>query len=153
VRPATVGDVADVVELIAGYAAEGRMLPRSAAQIEHDIDSYVVVVDDHERVVACAALYVYSPSLAEIGCVAVHPDHQGLGLGTMAVRGAEALARRRGVGELFALTLTDGFFESLGDRRTMLDRFPEKLARYRDLASNGVEIVPKSCYHKITGWA
>jgi amino-acid N-acetyltransferase len=153
VRPAAVGDVADIVDLIDGFAAEGLMLPRTAAQIEHDIDSYVVVVDDHERVVACAALYVYSPSLAEIGCVAVDPAHHGLGLGTMAVRGAEALARRRGVGELFALTLSDGFFESLGYRRTMIDRFPEKLARYRDLARAGVEIVPKSCYHRITGWA
>ena len=147
------GDVHDIVELVAAYAADGRMLPRTTAQIEQDIESYVVVVDEHDRVVACAALYVYSPSLAEIGCVAVREGHQGLGLGTMAVRGAEALARRRAIGELFALTLTDGFFESLGYARTMVDRFPEKLARYRDLTTAGVEIRPKACYHKETGWS
>jgi amino-acid N-acetyltransferase len=149
VRPACLADVAEIHELVERYAAEGLMLPRTPDEISVAIDSYVVVVDQNDRVKACAALYEYSPSLAEIGCVAVAPDAQGLGLGSMAVRGAEAIARRRDIGELFALTLADGFFQSLGYAETTVARYPEKLARYDQLRAGGVDVVERSCFRKL----
>ena len=106
----------------AQYAAQRLMLPRTLEEIEADLDSYVVVVDANDRVKACAALYEYSPSLGEIGCVAVAREVQGNGLGSLAVRGAEAIARRRGIGELFAMTLTEEFFESMGYAATPVER-------------------------------
>lgn len=129
------------------------MLPRTPEQIAADLDAYVVVVDQNDRVRACAALYEYSPSLGEIGSVAVSPDAQGMGLGSLAVRGAEAIARRRGIGELFAMTLTEVFFESLGYTETRVHRYPEKLARYARLRREGIAVVPRTCLHKVTGWA
>ena len=39
----------------------------------------------------------------------------------------EALARMRGIDELFALTLTVGFFESIGYVVTERGRYPEKI--------------------------
>jgi amino-acid N-acetyltransferase len=151
VRPACAADVTEIFELVNRYAALGLMLPRTGAQIADDIDAYVVVVDDNDRVTACAAMYEYSPSLAEIGSVAVAPAAQGRGLGSVAVRGAEAVARRRGIGELFALSTADRFFESLGYVETSISRYPEKLARYDDLRASGVAIVPRRCYRKVTG--
>jgi N-acetylglutamate synthase-like GNAT family acetyltransferase len=153
VRPACASDVSEIHDLVARYAPEGLMLPRTHEQVAADIDSYVAVVDENDRVQACAALYEYSPSLAEIGSVAVLPESQGQGLGSLVVRGAEAVARRRGIRELFALTLTSEFFESLGYVATTVERYPEKLAKYERLRAEGVDVVPKHCLHKLTGWA
>ena len=151
VRPALDGDVDDILALIEPHAAVGAMLPRSREQVVADLPAYVVVTDDRDRVQACAALYEYSPNLAEVGSVAVANDVRGRGLGSLAVRGVEALARQRGIEELFALTRSEGFFESLGYAPTSVARYPEKLARYDELRARGVEIVPKACYCLETG--
>ncbi len=148
VRPACAADVPAIHHLTAQYAADGLMLRRTPEEIADDIDSYVVVADRNDRVKACAALYEYSPSLAEIGCVAVERDAHGCGLGSLAVRGAEAIARRRGILEVFAMTLSDRFFESLGYTRTSVSRYPEKLSRYDALRARGVEIVPRACFRR-----
>lgn len=152
VRGAGPSDAADIHELVSAHVEGGALLPRSVDEIAATVDDYVVVTDGHDRVAACAALQAYSPSLAEVVSVVVNPAVQGRGLGSMAVRGVEALARRRGVDELFAVTVADGFFSSLGYERCALARYPEKLARYDALARRGVRIVPKSCFRKRTAW-
>jgi amino-acid N-acetyltransferase len=129
------------------------MLPRTPAQIDARIDNYVVASDEKGHVVACAALEEYSPSLAEVSSVAVAPTHHGKGLGSQVVLGVERLARARDIEEVFALSLTDNFFLSLGYKPTTVSRFPEKLARYEALAQEGVEIVPKRCFYKSLGKA
>lgn len=153
VRRAVRADVAQIWELVSEYAAQGLMLPRTPAQIDARIDSYVVASDEKGHVVACAALEEYSPSLAEVSSVAVAPTHHGKGLGSQVVLGVERLARARDIEEIFALSLTDNFFLSLGYKPTTVSRFPEKLARYEALAQEGVEIVPKRCFNKSLGKA
>jgi len=152
VRGATASDAADIHLLVSAHVHDGTLLPRSAEEIVAAVEDYVVVTDGHDRVVACAALQEYSPSLAEVSSVVVDPSAQGLGLGSMAVRGVEAKARRREIDELFAVTLADGFFAALGYERCALARYPEKLARYDALARRGVPILPKSCFRKRTDW-
>lgn len=152
VRGATRADVAELHELVARYTDSGLLLPRTADDIAAAVADYVVVTDGHGRVMACAALREYSPSLGEVSSVVVTPEAQGTGLGSIAVRGVEGMARRRGIDELFALTLADGFFASLGYERCAIARYPEKLACYEQLAERGVEIVPKSCYRKLASW-
>lgn len=153
VRTATRGDVSQILELVTPYAAQGLMLPRTFDQIAARIDNYVVAIDGSGRVVACAALEEYSPSLAEVSSVAVAPKHHGKGLGTQVVLGVERLARARDIEELFALSLTDEFFLSLSYKPTPIARYPEKLARYDLLSRSGVEIVPKRCFQKVLGKA
>ncbi|MEO7963141.1 MAG: GNAT family N-acetyltransferase [Gemmatimonadaceae bacterium] len=148
VRGAMAGDVADIHEFVALNATRGFVLPRTTEEIALAVDDYIVVTDTHGRVRGAAALQEYSPALGEVVSVVVADSARGEGLGSMVVLGVEAMARRRGIDELFALTLADRFFESLGYRRTGLDRYPEKLARYETLAQRGVTIVPKSCYRK-----
>ena len=144
VRRASRADVGEILALVSQYAAQGLMLPRTFDQIATRIDNYVVSKDGAGRVVACAALEEYSPSLAEVSSVAVAPSHQGRGL-----------ARSRDIQELFALSLTDNFFLTLGYKPTTISRYPEKLARYDALAKSGVTIVPKRCFQKALGnaWA
>lgn len=151
VRRAVRADAGQILELVNPYAAQGLMLPRTLDQIASRIDSYVVAADAGGRVIACAALEEYSPSLAEVSSVAVAPAHHGNGLGTQVVLGVERVARSRDIEELFALSLTDQFFLSLSYKPTTISRYPEKLARYDALSRSGVDIVPKRCFQKTLG--
>ena len=126
------------------------MLPRTAGQIALNIESFVVAMSG-ARVVACAALEEYSPSLAEVSSVAVARGEHGNGLGTQVVLGVERLARTRDIEEIFALSLTDNFFLALGYAPTAIARYPEKLSRYETLANGGLDIVPKRCFQKVLG--
>jgi amino-acid N-acetyltransferase len=153
VRPASGADVDAILELVSAYAAEGLMLPRTREQVAMNIDNYVVA-SLSGRVVACAALEEYSPSLAEVSSVAVARSEHGKGLGTDVVLGVERLARTRDIAEIFALSLSDRFFLSMDYESTSISRYPEKLARYDRLSAQGVEIVPKRCFQKVLefGW-
>jgi amino-acid N-acetyltransferase len=128
-RPARMCDVTGIEELVNGYAAERLMLPRTAESIELALEDFVVATDAHGHVLACGALKMYSPSLAEVASVAVARGMHGRGLGTMVVTEVEQLARARGVSELFAITLTPQFFDSLGYERSDRSLYPEKLRR------------------------
>ncbi len=150
VRPANRADVDQIWELVSCYTAQGLMLPRTHDQIAMNIDNYVVAMVA-SRVVACASLEEYSPSLAEISSVAVAKTEHGNGLGTDVVLGVERLARARDIAEVFALSLSDRFFLSMDYEATSISRYPEKLARYEKLAEQGVEIVPKRCFQKVLG--
>ncbi|HJQ10390.1 MAG TPA: GNAT family N-acetyltransferase [Gemmatimonadaceae bacterium] len=148
-RRATRADAVQILELVSPYALQGLMLPRTLDQIAARIDNYVVATDASGRVVACAALEEYSPSLAEVSSVAVAPSQHGKGLGSQVVLGVERLARARDIEEVFALSLTDNFFIALGYKPCTVARYPEKLARYDSLSKEGVEIVPKRCFQKV----
>lgn len=150
VRTATRADVDQIWELVSSYAAEGLMLPRTQEQVAMNIDNYVVATSSG-RVVACASLEEYSPSLAEVSSVAVARSEHGNGLGTDVVLGVERLARAREIGEIFALSLSDRFFLSMDYEATSIARYPEKLARYDRLIAKGIEIVPKGCFQKLLG--
>ena len=149
VRAADDGDIYEIADLVNEYAADGLMLPRTPEQVARELDHYVVAADQAGRVLACAALSEYSPSLAEVSSVAVARSQHGKGLGTRVVRGIEEIARMRDVGELFALSLQDGFFASLGYEQAAVERYPEKLARWAQLAGEGVDVVPKRCFRKV----
>jgi amino-acid N-acetyltransferase len=151
VRRAARSDASQILELVEQYAAQGLMLSRTFEQVASRIDSYVVATDGAGRVIACAALEEYSPSLAEVSSVAVAPSHHGKGLGSQVVLGVERLARARDIDELFAMSLTDNFFLSLSYKATTISRYPEKLARYDLLSKSGVDIVPKRCFQKVLG--
>lgn len=118
-----------MVALINGYAAEGIMLPRTLESVVTSLDDFVVAVDDRGTVLGCGALKEYSPSLAEVSSLAIVREAHGTGLGKQIVRSVEELARKRGIDDLFALTLAPAFFESAG--YVVQDRalYPEKIRR------------------------
>ncbi len=67
-----------------------------------------------ERIVGFAALEIYSPKLAEVRSLAVTEDMQGHGIGRRLVDECVALARRRNILEVMAVTSSDEFFRSCG---------------------------------------
>ncbi|HEY0972345.1 MAG TPA: GNAT family N-acetyltransferase [Gemmatimonadales bacterium] len=128
-RPARECDVDGIVRLVNGFAAQRVMLFRTPDSVLASLDDFVVAVDGHGTVIACGALKHYSPTLAEVASVAVSGVSHGRGLGRRIVAALERLARLRGVEELFALTLTPGFFGALGYSVTDRARYPEKTRR------------------------
>ena len=122
-------DVDGIAALVNGYAAEAIMLYRSPESVRMTLHDFVVAVDPIGTVMACGALKEYSPSLAEVASVAVARDAHGLGLGTAIVAEVEKLARKRGIDELFALTLTPRFFQSAGYAIGDRSLYPEKIRR------------------------
>ena len=129
VRPALFSEADAIARLNNHFADQHLMLRRTAEMIGLGIADYLVAVDARGRVLACGALKEYSPSVAEVAAIAVSPDAQGLGLGRRIVMAVEELARKRGIPEVFALTLEPRFFEALGYQRVDRARYPEKIRR------------------------
>lgn len=129
VRAARATEADAIARLNNFFAEQHLMLRRTPEMIRLAIDDYLVVVDPHDRLLACGALKEYSPSIAEVAAIAVSPDAHGMGLGRAVVTAVEDLARKRGIPEVFALTLEPAFFEALGYQRVDRARYPEKIRR------------------------
>jgi amino-acid N-acetyltransferase len=103
-RPATLDDVAGIIELTAPLEAKGLLVPRSRERIELDIRHFRIIELDG-MVIACAALYAYPEAdAAEIACVVVHPEHQGGDRAERLVARLERQAREAGIARVFALS-------------------------------------------------
>jgi amino-acid N-acetyltransferase len=113
VRPARVGDVPQLYRLIADYAQRGLMLPKTEAQLYHNVRDFMVA-DADGKIVGCAGLKVTWHDLAEIISLAVSPEYQGRGIGRQLVTPLIEEARRIGIPTVFALTYQIAFFRKLG---------------------------------------
>ena len=129
VRRARPQDAAAISRLNNTFADDGQMLPRTPEMISLAIDDYVVVQNAQGVLLACGALKEYSPSVAEVAAIAVAKEAHGKGLGKAIVSAVEALARKRGVYDVFALTLQPEFFAAIGYLRVDRARYPEKIRR------------------------
>ncbi|MGH7620686.1 MAG: GNAT family N-acetyltransferase [Gemmatimonadaceae bacterium] len=129
IRRAQPEDAEAIARLIAVFADEALMLGRTPEMVSLAIDDYVVGVDTQREIVACGALKEYSPSVAEIAAIAVSRSVHGCGVGKAIVRAVEALAIKRGVYDVFALTLQPAFFGAIGYQRVDRARYPEKIRR------------------------
>jgi len=129
IRTARHEDAHAIAALIGEFASEALMLRRTPEMVELAIDDYVVGVTPHGKVVACGALKEYSPSLAEVAAIAVARSAHGNGLGKAIVNAVEALALKRGIYDVFALTLQPEFFSAIGYHRVDRARYPEKIRR------------------------
>ncbi len=142
----TDADVAAISALNNLFAPDGLTLPRSPEFVEAHLPSYRVVRDADGRVVGCVALDEYTPSLAELVSLAVHPDAQGRGLGRVLIRAAVRLAEQRGYDELFAVSFADTLFLSEGFGPSSIDAYPEKRARYAKISRSEVAMAKKFCF-------
>ncbi len=129
VRRARPHDAPAISRLNNTFADEGQMLRRTPEMISLAIDDYVVVENTAGELFACGALKEYSPSVAEVAAIAVSKEAHGKGLGRAIVSAVEDLARKRGIYDVFALTLQPEFFAAIGYMRVDRARYPEKIRR------------------------
>lgn len=126
IRPALVGDVPAIADLIARFAREALLLPRPAEEVYEVLDEFGVCLRD-DVLVGCTALHVYGPHLAEVRSVAVREGCQRHGIGARLVEWSVAQAGERGVARVFTLTYRARFFERLGFVRVDRQALPEKI--------------------------
>jgi amino-acid N-acetyltransferase len=126
VRRAAERDVPAIGALMERYAALGNVLPRTADDIQRNLNEFYVV-EQQSRVVGCGALEIFTPELAEIRSLMIAEDHAGRGLGGRLVEYLVAEARDRGHKRLMALTYVPQFFHKFGFETVSKHVLPEKV--------------------------
>jgi amino-acid N-acetyltransferase len=126
-RPARPADMAQAEALINAFAAQDLMLPKTGEQLVRMFREFIVAADDEGRVLGCGGLRVFSPTLAEIVSLAVHPATQGTGVGARIVERLVEDAAALGIATVFALTLRESFFHRCGFRTVPKEMFPSKV--------------------------
>jgi amino-acid N-acetyltransferase len=131
IRQAKIDDVAGILALIEPLENEGVLVRRSREILETEIGHFVVIERD-SMIIACAALYPYPmEKMAEIACVAVHPDYRNAGFGDTLLTHMEQQARLQALAEIFVLTTSSShWFEERGFSKAEVKSLP--MAR-RDL--------------------
>lgn len=133
-RIATMSDAAAVHRVIAHYAGEGLLLPRTEAEIREHIARFLVLVEEQkgeDLVLGCVALEPYGRDLAEIRSLAVAPEARGKGrnVGDRLMKAAMDTARRRKIARIFAVTHRPDFFSRYGFTAGPRQAIREKVAR------------------------
>ena len=109
-RPAKVGDVASIVELIRPLEESGHLAHRPRDRLEAEIERFSVAELDG-IVIGCCALYPHGDAV-ELACVATHPGHRyrvgGRTLGARMLAHAEQTAAQAGFQTMFVLTTRSG---------------------------------------------
>ena len=127
IRPARVGDVPSIQELIRTFADRKLMIRRSLGELYESIREFFVAVDDQGRVIGCAALHVFWEDLAELKCLAVAENTQGQGVGRKLVEACWASAAELEIKTVFTLTYVADFFERCGFHQIDKAELPHKI--------------------------
>jgi len=118
-------DIPALTALINGFARAGSMLPRTEFELSEGIRDFTVVLEA-DRIIGCAALHFYGPTLAEVRSLAVDPTQQKTGAGKALMEALEKEAREFDLDGVFAFTYVPGFFARMGYHEVERDELPLK---------------------------
>ncbi len=126
-RQASIEDVGGILELIEPLENSGALVRRSRESLEMEID-YFTVVERDGLVVACAALYPYiEEGVAELACLAVHPQYRDAGRGDALFQYIRKQAVKLAIQRLFVLTTkTAHWFRERGFKPADIKQLPVK---------------------------
>jgi amino-acid N-acetyltransferase len=143
-REATIDDVGGILKLIEPLEADGTLVKRGRTRIEREIDNFSVI--DHDgRIFGCAALYPFpTEKMAELACLTVDPEAQGMGDGEKLMKHIEQRARAVGVDRLFVLTTrTAHWFLKRGFTHASVDVLPKDRQRMYNWSRKSQILVKK----------
>jgi amino-acid N-acetyltransferase len=104
IRPARVGDVPGILDLIVPLERQGVLVARTRERLEGDIGDYVVIERDG-TVIGCAALHGFPEDrMGELACLVLHPEYRSEQRGGRLLAHVEQTARSHGLDRLFVLT-------------------------------------------------
>jgi amino-acid N-acetyltransferase len=127
IRPARVGDVPALCDLIRTFADRKLMIRRSLGELYESIREFLVATDDDGKILGCAALHVFWDDLAELKCLAVSEEAQGRGVGRRLVDACWAAAQELEIPSVFTLTYVANFFEKCGYNQIEKSELPHKI--------------------------
>jgi amino-acid N-acetyltransferase len=103
-RAATIEDIGGILDLIRPLEEEGILVRRSREQLEMEIDKFTIIERDG-LIIGCAALYCFmEEAMAEMACVAIHPEYRNSNRGDTLIAKVAERAKRLGIRRLFVLT-------------------------------------------------
>lgn len=104
VRQATIDDIGGIFDLIRPLEEQGVLVRRSREQLEQEIHKFTII-DRDGLIIGCAALYPYpEEKMAEMACVAVHPEYRDGNRGLQLLKHMKVQAKNMGIKQLFVLT-------------------------------------------------
>ncbi len=113
IRSVQPSDLVAIEDFIQPFVAEGKLLPRTADELE-DLLPHGFVAESAGKIVGMAALEIYSPKLCELRSLAVSPAFRGQGVGQRLVQCCVERARENRVLEVMAVTSNEEFFKQCG---------------------------------------
>lgn len=124
-RQAGIDDIGGILDLIQPLEEEGVLVRRSREQLEMEIDQFTIIEKDG-AIIGCAALYPFpEEAMAEMACVAIHPDYRRGSRGDMLLQKVEEQAKKRGMSRLFILTTRSiHWFRERGFEPVNVDALP-----------------------------
>ncbi len=126
IRKARIPDTKAIHKLLADYAREGLMLPRSLSDLYETIRDFYVF-EDSGHVVGTVCLHVCWEDLAEVRSLAVASESGRQGIGRQLVTACLDEAKQLGLRRVFALTYQQDFFEKLGFDLIEKSELPHKI--------------------------
>ncbi len=113
IEEAEIKDAGTVTRFLRPYVKAKQLLPRTREEMEH-LMKHAFIARSRRRIVGFAAVEIYSRKLAEIQCLAVHPDFQDIGIGRRLVKLCVTRAKERGILEVMAISASENLFRSCG---------------------------------------
>ncbi len=136
IRPITHADIPEVLRILQPGVAKGILVARTAAELEENLQNYIVYEVDG-TLHGCAALKQYLDGSGEIHSVAVDEAYSKLGIGKRLVEYLIDTAPERNVDRLFLLTTqTSDWFSQLGFAEGVLSDLPAEKQKTYDTNRN-----------------
>ncbi len=131
-RKAILPDAARIQALIAEYAKNDILLPRTLPEVCENIRDFVVA-EHRGEIIGCGALHLYGTHLAEIRSIAVDQRFQGRHAGQRLVKALLAEAEHQQVSCVCLFTRIPDFFARMGFETAPREALPDKM--YKDCLS------------------
>ena len=126
-RSADINDVGGIIELLKPLEETGVLVKRSRELLEIEIDHYTVI-EREGMIIGCTAFHpYYEERVAELACLSVHHEYQGVGRGENMLAHIEKQAISLGMKKLLVLTTqTAHWFQEKGFVETDIKSLPVK---------------------------
>lgn len=124
-RPADIGDVGGILQLIEPLENEGILVRRGRERLEMEISHFHVMEHDG-KIIGCAALYPFpGTKTAELACMAIHSSFRRGGRGDRLLSYCEEQARELRLQSIFVLTTrTEHWFLERGFIEIGVEQLP-----------------------------
>ena len=128
-RKAQIQDVKSIHEILAYYANQTLLLPRSLSELYDHLRDFYVIENSKAKgtLLGVCSLSISWESLGEIRSLAVAEESQKKGLGSELVEACISEAVELGLSQVFVLTLIKGFFSRFGFKEVEKSLLPHKI--------------------------
>ncbi len=146
IRVADLKDVNSIIKIIEPHEKSGALVKRSRELIEIEINKFFVYTYDN-FVIGTGFLNFFTEKkiiYAEIGCIAVHNEHQKNNIGKQLISHLEKIASKKKVKSIFLLT-TKGksWFLNLGYKISNIANLPSTKIKLYNRKRNSVVLLKK----------